>query len=418
MVKKVFYNAASQIVGKGLTASATFIVTILISRALGEAGYGDFTKIAVFVGYFYTIADFGLNSIYVKLADDKNQINLLKTLLGARLLLAAGLAAAAIVIGFLVPYNSSAGTGFSPIVKIGIAIASLTIITQSAYTTSNALFQKKLRYDLSTIAVVAGALTILLGTLFVSITGGSLLAYTTIYVLQGIVIVSTAYFFLRKLTRATVIPKFSLDGETKKIIIGAWPVGAALILSLIYFRIDVFILSNYRSSAEVGIYGLAYQFFEAALAVPIFFANSIYPPMQDLARRDFSLFKLKVKFWLLTLTGISLLLATFLVVIARFIPFIYQGRFAGSVISLQILAFGMPFFFASALLWHTLIILGKQKFLIPIYGTGALFNLIANLIFIPQYGYMAATIITVIYEALVLFLLAVAYLKFSKRLDT
>jgi len=414
MVKKVFYNVASQVFGKGLTATSTFIVTILISRALGEAGYGDFTKIFVFIGYFYTLADFGLNSIYVKIADDKNQIKLLEALLATRLLMAIGLAATAIMIGFLVPYNPASATGFSPLVKIGIAIASLTIITQALYTTTNAMFQKKLRYDLSTIAVVAGAIAVLLGTLLVTVKGGGLLAYSAIYVIQGIVNVIVAYFFISKLTAHVIFPKF-LKEDAKRIISGAWPVGTALILNLIYFRIDVFILSSFRASAEVGIYGLAYQFFEAALTVPIFFANSIYPPLSQLASSNFKEFKSKVNFWLLTLTAISLLLVIFLEIIANFIPFIYQGRFSQSVLSLQILALGMPFFFASALLWHTLIIFGRQKFLILIYGIGAVFNLIANLIFIPQYGYMAASVITVISEALVLALLAIAYLTFSRN---
>ncbi len=413
MVKKVFYNTASQIFGKGLTASSTFIVTWLIWHALGAAGYGDFTKIFVFIGYFYTLGDFGLNSIYIKIADDQNQIKLLKALLGARLLMAVGLATTAIIIGFLVPYNPASATGFSPLVKIGIAIASLTIITQALYTTSNALFQKKLRYDLSTIAVGAGAIAVLLGTFFVTFQKGGLLAYTTIYVIQGITNVFFAYFFIRRLTKRIIFPKFAFE-EAKKIISGAWPVGTALILNLIYFRIDVFILSNYRSSQDVGIYGLAYQFFEAALTIPIFFANSIYPPLTDLARQDFSQFKAKVKFWLLTLSGISLLLVIFLVLIANFIPIFFHGS-AQSIVLLQILALGMPFFFASALLWYTLIIFGKQKYLIPIYGAGMVFNLTANLIFIPQYGYMAAAVITVISEALVLALLAIAYLAFSKN---
>ncbi len=412
MVKKVFYNTASQIFGKGLTATSSFIVTILISRALGEAGYGDFAKIQVFVGYFYTLADFGLNSIYIKIADDKNQKNLLQTLLGLRLVMAFAFAAAAILIGFVLPYDPQTQTGFSPLVKTGIAIASLTIITQALYTTTNALFQRKLRYDLSTIAVVLGALTILAGTWIASARGGGILSYSTIYVAQGIVTVAAASFFLHRLTKEKYWPKFSKN-DAIRIVSGAWPVGTALILNLVYFRLDVFILASFRSSAEVGVYDIAYKFFEASLTVPIFFSNSIYPLMSELAHKNFTQFKSKVRFWLLTLTGISLLVTIFLVVIASFIPFIYHGKFQGSIPSLQILALGMPFFFASAPLWHALIIFNKQKFLIPIYGAGALFNLVANLIFIPQHGYMAATIITVLSEALVLILLAAAYRYFA-----
>jgi len=66
MFKKVIYNTGAQIIAKAISASTTLIITLLIGRSLGPAGFGDFTKIFVFVGYFYTFVDFGLNSIYVK----------------------------------------------------------------------------------------------------------------------------------------------------------------------------------------------------------------------------------------------------------------------------------------------------------------------------------------------------------------
>ena len=210
-----------------------------------------------------------------------------------------------------------------------------------------------------------------------------------------------------------ILPHFSLQ-RSFELIKNAWPIGTALILNLIYFRIDIFILSSSRSSAEVGIYGLAYQFFEASLAVPIFFANTLYPVLTNSYHQNLGIFKKEVRFWLKILLAVSIALAIFLFVIANFIPLIYEGRFGGSVAALQILALGMPFFFISALLWHLLILYNRQKFLILIYGSGAAFNLIANLIFIPVYGYLAAAIITVFSEALVLLLLVVCLLKFNK----
>jgi len=65
----------------------------------------------------------------------------------------------------------------------------------------------------------------------------------------------------------------------------------------------------------------------------------------------------------------------------------------------------MPAFFLSALIWHLLIIYGKQKLLIYIYAAGALFNLILNLFLIPIYGFIAAAATTVISEFLILILL-------------
>lgn len=404
MFKKVFFNTGAQVFGKAITASITLVVTLLIGRALGPAGYGEFTKIFVFVGYFYTLADFGLNTIFIKLAKD-DHLSLLRILIGLRIVLGLVLATTAIIISFLLPYDQIQNTGFSPLVKIGIIIASATIITQSLFITANAHFQKILRYDLSTVAAVIGYLVILAITLVVNAAGGQLLGYVAAYALGGLTLVLVAFWLITKRANRLILPKFS-PLQSFNLVKRSLPVGAALIFNLIYFRIDVFILASYRPSEEVGLYGLSYQFFEAALAIPIFFANSIYPLLTKLYSSSRLEFKKQVGSWLKILIGISFLLAIVLILIAYLIPALYDQRFAGSVRALQILAVGLPFFFISALLWHILIIYNKQKYLTVIYAVGAIFNITANLIFIPQYGYLAAATITVISEGLIMLLLA------------
>ena len=400
--------------GKGVTATSTLLITILIGRALGEAGYGDFTKIFVFVGYFYTIADFGLNTIYIKLANDKNNLVLLRSLVGLRLFITLFLALVAILVSVLIPYNPETGIGFSPFVKFGIILASLTIITQGLFTTANAFFQRILRYDLSTIAAICGSLVVLTGTIITFTSQGGLYGYTFSYVLGGLVFILVAFYLIFQRTKIFVLPKFLLS-DARIFLSKSWPVGLALIFNLIYFRIDVFILSSTRSSTEVGLYGLAYQFFEASLAIPIFFANALYPILSGLYIKDLKEFKKQISFWLKLLTLFSILLVFGLMVASFLIPIIYQGGFTGSVRALQILAVGIPFFFISALLWHVLIIFDKQKYLIIVYGAGALFNVLANLVFIPQFGYLAASVITVVSEGLITVLLWLAIIMARKE---
>src|SRR3989344_514616 len=190
MYKKVIYNTAFQVFGKTFTATTTLIITLLIGKTLGPAGYGEFTKIFVFIGYFYTLVDFGLNSIYVKTATAKSELNLLKVLVGLRIILALFLLLAVYIVTQALPFDPIKQTGFSPLVKMGIIIGSLTIFTQALFTTANAYFQRNLRYDLSTIAAIAGYLVILISTLYVTWVNGGLLGYVFSYVLGGIVLVS------------------------------------------------------------------------------------------------------------------------------------------------------------------------------------------------------------------------------------
>lgn len=413
---RVFYNTGAQIVGKAISASITLLVTLVIGRTLGPAGYGEFTKIFVFVGYFYTLADFGLNQIYIKLAGE-NETKHLKVLFGLRLLIGISLAIIATTTAQFLPYDSATETGFSPLVKIGIALASLTIITQALFTSSNAYFQKILRYDLSAIAAVTSYLFVLATAIIVTLGTQSLLGYTLAYVLGGLVLVLMSYILIAKRTKDFFLPKF----KTREFLIflkPAWPVGIALLFNLIYFRIDVFILASARSSTEVGLYGLSYQFFEAALAVPIFFANSIYPLLAKAFAKSAQAFAKQVSSWIKILIATSVPLTLALIVISYLIPVVFGPSFEGSVRSLQILSLGLPFFFISALLWHLLIIYDRQKFLTIIYAAGAAFNIIANLIFIPIYGYLAAAVITVVSEALITLLLAMAIRYKNVQINT
>ncbi|MDP2632775.1 MAG: flippase, partial [Candidatus Curtissbacteria bacterium] len=399
MFKKVIFNTGAQVVGKAITASITLLITVIIGKNLGPAGYGDFTKIFVFVGYFYTLADFGLNSIYIKIAKE-NEITHLKPLLGLRLLIGISLALVAVVASRFFPFDSTTATGFSPLVKTGIAIAALTIITQAIFTTTNAFFQKILRYDLSTISASLGYLAILTTAVVVTFSSKSLLGYTSAYVVGGIIFAAAAYFQVANRIKKFFTPTFKIR-EFSTFLKPAWPVGIALLFNLIYFRIDVLILSNFRSSTEVGLYGLAYQFFEAALAIPIFFSNAIYPPLANFYKVSRQRFQKEVKNWLFILSGVSVLLTIAMFSVSLFIPAIFGKNFEGSVPALQILSLGFPFFFISALLWHLLIIYDKQKYLTVIYAAGAIINIVANLIFIPSYGYIAASVITVVSEALI-----------------
>lgn len=405
MIKKVFLNTAAQIIGKVITASATLLITVIIGRSLGPEGYGDFTKIFTFIGYFYIFADFGLNAAYIKLTREEKESTLFSSLISLRLILALILAITAIIISQFLPYDSTTGTGFGPLTKVGIIIASVTILTQAILTSFNAFFQKQLRYDLSTIAVIFGTLTTLAATLAISLRGAHLNMYVAAYVLGGIATVICARLLIAQYLKANL--KISTTKESfLKFLHHSWPVGTALIFNLIYFRMDIFILSYTRPPREVGIYGLAYQFFEASLSIPIFFANALFPLLVNLHEKDKRNYSRETKKWAFILLAISILHTIALIAASFLIPLLF-GKFQGAQGALIILSLGMPFFFVSALFWHLLIVKDRQKLLIPAYLIGGTVNLVLNLFLIPVYGYIAASAVTVLSEALIALILLI-----------
>lgn len=408
MFKKVIFNTSAQIIGKVITASTTLLITLLIVRSLGPAGYGDFTKIFVFIGYFYSFADFGLNNIYIKLSNSQKNNNLIRYLVGLRLIISIILAFAAITISLFLPYDPTVGIGYSPAVKIAIAVGSLTIVTQALFTAANAFFQNKLRYDLSAVAAAIGTLVILSFVTLSTVLEAPLIYYVAAYVLGGMTFVTVSYLIIFLKFRQKILPLFKIR-EFTNLAKQAFPVAVALIFNIIYFRVDVLILAYSRPTEEVGLYGLAYTFFEASLTVPIFFSNALYPLLARLHKENPLAYASQTKKWFMFLCAVSALHILGLRIVSYLIPLI-DSRFSfdASQTALLILSAGIPFFYISALLWHLLIIGDKQRFLSAIYIIGAIVNVAFNLIFIPKYGYLAASTITVVSEVLIALLLFLA----------
>lgn len=408
MFKKVIFNTSAQIIGKVITASTTLLITLLIVRSLGPAGYGDFTKIFVFIGYFYSFADFGLNNIYIKLANSKGNENLIRYLVALRLIISIFLAAVAIGISFFLPYDSSLGIGYGPAVKIAIAVASLTIITQALFTAANAYFQNNLRYDLSAISAAIGTFVVLSITVAATILKAPLIFYVSAYVFGGMTFVVVSYLLIFLKFRQNILPIFNISKFTN-LAKQSFPVAIALVFNIIYFRVDVLILAYSRPTEEVGLYGLAYTFFEASLTVPIFFSNALYPLLARLHKENPLAYVSQTKKWFMFLCAVSALHILGLRIVSYLIPLIdSRFSFGASQTALLILSAGIPFFYVSALLWHLLIIGDKQRFLSAIYIIGAIVNVAFNLIFIPKYGYLAASTITVVSEVLIALLLFLA----------
>lgn len=413
---KIATNTLVQIIGRLITSGVTFLITVLVTRQFGLEGYGEFTKIMVYVALFYLISDFGFNAVVLKqmTEEEEKQEFLLSNLFGLRLVFALFLIFFALAILSFLPFNSYLNQGYSPTVKLGIIILSLTIITQAIFTTGNVIFQKKLRYDLSVLASSFGsALTAIFVLSFTYLTA-PLLAIISSYIFGGIFMAAVSIYFVKK-----IIKNFRLGFNSViwlKYFKQALPLSATLIFNLIYFRIDMFILSFTRPNIEVGIYGFAYKFFEFPLVIPTFLMNSIYPVM--LLKEKESRGKL-VKI-IKTTAAVLLILSVSLTVISIiFAPLITLVRsdVDRSITALRLLSFSLPLFFLSSLFMWALITIGKQKIMMLIYFFSMLLNIILNLVFIPRYGYMAAVITTIFSELIVVLLTGYALVNLLKRDD-
>ena len=173
-----------------------------------------------------------------------------------------------------------------------------------------------------------------------------------------------------------------------------------LFFNLVYFRIDIFLLSILKPSADVGIYGLSYKFFDTFLAIPLFLSNVLYPLLlQEINSKG--RFKNIVKRY----TPVFLISSFLIIIIFWFAAPLFsviRPEYALSVLPFRILLLSLPFFFLTSFFQWILISKKERNFLMILYLIFAVINILLNYIFIPSYGYVASAVITDICEGLVL----------------
>ncbi|KKR48647.1 MAG: Polysaccharide biosynthesis protein [Candidatus Levybacteria bacterium GW2011_GWA2_40_16] len=371
---KIAGNTIAQLISKGIASATTFFITILIARQYGAVGYGDFTKIFSYIVLFYLVIDFGMNALFLR-ENTHKKLHIASTV-GIRVVLGILLIFIALAIISFLPFYPETNGGFSPLVKLGIIILSPTIITVGLTTSFNALFQKHLRYDKATIASALGSITILSLIILLSRAQASIVLLVSSYVAGGVVTVIAGYFLSQSLTSLTL----------------------------------------YRTTEEVGIYGLASKFFEFALTIPTFFMNAVYPILLSVIYDHQKSKRLITKS--LYILGTLSLIGLIGGIISAPLLVLVKDEFAPSIIPFRILMASLPLFFLSSVFMWYLIAQNKQWQLVWIYAVGMICNIVLNIIFIPQFGVPAAAATTVVSEGILIALLIYSALPLLRRKET
>ncbi|MBD3156435.1 oligosaccharide flippase family protein [Candidatus Peregrinibacteria bacterium] len=424
VARKILSNTAAQVVGKGFSAVLSLVGVKIITYYLGQGSYGDYSYVYEFFALFAIIADFGLFTIAVRemSSDEKNIPKILGNVLTLRVIIGLLVFTGIITAGFFIP--SHQGTKIPYAIMIA-ATASLIGLTNGIIT--SVLQQKyKMQYD-ALIKVIGKMVQIIymLLTAFVFFANDT---STGFYHLFWAGVISSAVMLLLSIlivSRYTEI-RFRYDKVLMKTLLRkAAPYGLALFLSNLYFRIDGVLIYNIRGKEEEGLYAVAVRMREALALLPLFFMNAVLPTLTKFIKEKGDKYKRVLQYtfdfqFILSIPFLvgGLLLAKpliFLISTPEYVSNVAQG-FYGSDLALQIILFSFVLGSLNIIFNYTLIAISRQAQLLWINGACAVFNLVANLIVIPLYGFPAAAVTTVASEILVLILVlttAKRYLSFS-----
>ncbi|MCX6739870.1 MAG: flippase [Candidatus Parcubacteria bacterium] len=397
-----------QFVGKVLGTLFGVLTVAIMTRYLGQVGFGQYSTITAYLQLFAILVDLGLSITVVRLIADpgNDQPTVFNNLFTLRIVTSLIFLGLAPLIVIFFPYDN--------LVKIGIAVATLSFFFSALTQVLIGLYQKELNMLTVTIGEIAGRMVLFcLVALFAYLNYG-LLAIVVAVVIGSLINFLICYFSAFKYIK--ISPAF--DWPIWKKIIGiTWPIALSIAFNLVYFKADTLILSLTRSQAEVGLYSAPYRILEILVNF-IFVFLGIVNPILTLywVQKNYAKFQeiFQKIFDVLLIITIPMVVGTMF--IAKPLMILIAGAdFSASGIILQILIVATAIIFINTIYGYTIIFIDKQKKMIPVYLFVAIFAVIGYLLTIPAYGFFGAAIFTVISEFIILisnFVISTKVIKF------
>ncbi len=176
-------------------------------------------------------------------------------------------------------------------------------------------------------------------------------------------------------------------------------------LATVFFQVDILILQALKGAEVVAQYSTGYKWLLAVNIVPSFFTQALFPLMSRQAEQDPAKLSQTFRFGIKLLFALTLPLALAFTVLAEPLTLILGGPryLPDGAIALQLLIWSIPIGWMNSLTQYTLISLGLQRMITRAFVLAVVFNLTANYLFIPEYGFQAAALTTIASEV-VLFL--------------
>jgi O-antigen/teichoic acid export membrane protein len=171
-------------------------------------------------------------------------------------------------------------------------------------------------------------------------------------------------------------------------------------LATIFFKIDIILIEAIHTATMVGQYSVAYKWVEALNVIPSFFTQALLPMLSRQAHEDRAAFLRNYRLGIKLLFMLALPVAVVFTVLAYGMTNLLGGAqfLPDGAIALQLMIWSIPIGWMNSLTQYALIALDLQRRITWAFVAGVGFNIITNLLFIPQYGYRAAALTTIASE--------------------
>ena len=171
-------------------------------------------------------------------------------------------------------------------------------------------------------------------------------------------------------------------------------------LATVFFQVDILILQALKGAGTVAQYSTGYKWLLAINIVPSFFTQALFPVMSRQAQADREALSRTYRFGIKLLFAATLPLAVAFTALAAPLTLLLGGAryIPDGAIALQLMIWSIPIGWMNSLTQYALVALGLQRMITRAFAGAVLFNVVANAIFIPEYGFQAAALATIASE--------------------
>ncbi len=430
MFNKIASNTIAQVVSKIITAVISIFLLSVLTNYLSVELFWVYSKVYNYLWIFAFLADLGLYTIMIREISkwEEKSEKIVWNVLSLRVFLGVLISFLALFIAYFIPwYNSN-------IELMAIWIVWIFTLVSLVNSTFLAYMQSQLKMEFSLLSVVFWKLVnlswvLLIVYVFITQKSLQLNSWNSVYSLDSSLLfilgawllwisVNTLmnYFYTKK--SCDIKMRFDMD-YIKYIFKISLPYWIALFLSVVYFKIDIIILSLLEGDTadiSIALYSLPMKIVEVLMVISGFYLNSILPKLTQLFEKQRHSWELQnlltLSFKILFAFGLSVftfwvIFRDYLITIIANSDYISPTNHIYSSSDVFIIVLAILLFNAISLLFIYIFIWSKkQSILLKINIFIALFNIIGNIILIPKYSFMWAWVVTLVSQIL---LFAISY---------
>lgn len=404
--RKVAINASALAVGRLATSVVGIVSVGIAARYLGVEQYGAFVTATAFATIFGSLTDLGIWTIgareLAKRPEEEGRV------LGGILTVGFLLALGAAVLSLLAMFVVFPGAENEPIRRAILIMTLVGLPFSAPVATVGAYFIAHQRAWVGMVAsVLASAGTVLL-LVTVAEAGLGFNGVVAAYAVNGLIFAAAMAVFAPRGLRLR--PSFEV-AWLRQLLAWALPLGGTLILSSIYWKIDVVLLSVIGSKSDAALYGIAFKVIDGLTVLPGYVLITLLPELARLADHRDALGRLVQKAFGLLLLAAAPLMVFFIAFADEVMELVGGSRYSGSAPLIRILMVGVLFTFLAAVFNQALIALNRQKVLFWTLLGLLPANVVMNVALIPLLGPEGASIAFVATEIAGFLIFAGAYAR-------